>query len=1086
MTIGKFVAQLSMDGSGYLTTLRNVGAELRRFQGTSQNATKSMVDFKAKMQAKGAFQMVGALKGMNWVIDMVMGKLKQLAVEAVKTNIAFEKSLSNLAAISGTTVEGIKELELEARRLGAATAYTAAEVVGLETELAKLGFTRQEILNSTEAVLKFALATGSDLAGAAKLAGATLRAFGADASEMKRYVSAMAIATTKSALSYEYLNVAMSTVAPVARQFGLRVEDVLAMLGVMADNGFEASTAATGLRNIILYLADANGKLAKAMGKPVNTFPEMIAGFRKLYEGGLDLSEALDLTDKRAVGTFATLLENTGKLEELQKALTGVEDELDTMADTMADNVKGSLDGLSSAWEGFTGQLKVFLPYAKDVIDALTWIVRSMTEEPTSTVIGKLAEDAVKAQKEVLKSTGAIEKYGKEVREAVMKAAQNKGVSEEKATQEVVGTEINNLREEIRLNRELLSLRNKEATAAADAIDARLPKGLDAVTPENWWKTWKGEREGMPNLGSLIPGLKSDALAGLEKDFNKATEGVVKLSAKLEENKQQLDVLQQLYPKLFGEGTEVAVTPELKDSEVKEEIARLRKELMTNPNLAVEVRVKYLNRIDELEKMTAEGRKKAYTLEQTTAAESKGLFTAATTAPKMETPAELKRLQGLEQEAAEARVKLNGSADDRMRKQNATYLHEVLENLKKARAAWDKLLEEKGNKPVNPLDVAKEYEQEEAETFGVSTDKGGTGEVRSIAFLEERKRKLQYEFEIVGTEEGRKKAEKELKAVEKELATLQPPSAMEVFGGFSGVEGEIDGMVGAFTRLQEALEGDASAWETFMAGFQALQSGVALVQSLVEVTEMLSAVTGAATAAKQAEGAAATAEAATEIATTTAVTGAKVAAETTEATAAVTGAATEVGAATAVTAAKETEAVAEAGAAAAGAASSQAGIPFVGPVLAIAAIAAILAALSGVVKFAEGGIMGGVVGGNSPSGDRLLARLNSGEMILNKPQQGNLYRALHGGAAGGGGISAGQQRRLFGEIRGFAAGGIAGAAGMNIPAVYLPGDTGTAVREGTQTPVGGAVKLVGDVEFKIRGEALTGVLKQREKRLSNA
>ena len=45
---------------------------------------------------------------------------------------------------------------------------------------------------------------------------------------------------------------------------------------------------------------------------------------------------------------------------------------------------------------------------------------------------------------------------------------------------------------------------------------------------------------------------------------------------------------------------------------------------------------------------------------------------------------------------------------------------------------------------------------------------------------------------------------------------------------------------------------------------------------------------------------------------------------------------------------------------------------------------------------------GGIVGGTSYTGDRLTARVNSGEMILNAAQQGQLFNMLNGGGAGGG------------------------------------------------------------------------------------
>lgn len=104
------------------------------------------------------------------------------------------------------------------------------------------------------------------------------------------------------------------------------------------------------------------------------------------------------------------------------------------------------------------------------------------------------------------------------------------------------------------------------------------------------------------------------------------------------------------------------------------------------------------------------------------------------------------------------------------------------------------------------------------------------------------------------------------------------------------------------------------------------------------------------------------------------------------------------GAAQAVTAimalipAKKAEANANAEAAVTGAASSVASIPFVGAAMAVAAVAALIASMAAIPKFAKGGI----IGGTSFYGDRLLARVNSGEMILNKEQQKSLYQMTSG------------------------------------------------------------------------------------------
>ena len=70
---------------------------------------------------------------------------------------------------------------------------------------------------------------------------------------------------------------------------------------------------------------------------------------------------------------------------------------------------------------------------------------------------------------------------------------------------------------------------------------------------------------------------------------------------------------------------------------------------------------------------------------------------------------------------------------------------------------------------------------------------------------------------------------------------------------------------------------------------------------------------------------------------------------------------------------------------------------------AIAAVAALGAAVASAIssaksqKFANGGI----VGGSSFTGDRVTAQVNSGEMILNKTQQANLFKMANGSVRGG-------------------------------------------------------------------------------------
>lgn len=194
------------------------------------------------------------------------------------------------------------------------------------------------------------------------------------------------------------------------------------------------------------------------------------------------------------------------------------------------------------------------------------------------------------------------------------------------------------------------------------------------------------------------------------------------------------------------------------------------------------------------------------------------------------------------------------------------------------------------------------------------------------------------------------------------------------YGGVKSIVGSVDNIASAFERVGEVLsDEDASAWERIMAVWEAMTSlsdafiqTIEIIERLTEVKEMLSkaelasaAVSDAVTEKKVANAAAETAADAAATTSTVQNAGTKVAAKTAE------------------------------GAAAAGA--SAASLPFPWNLVAIGgAIAAALAAFAMIPRFENGGI----VGGNSTQGDKILARLDSGELVLNKDQQGTLYGLL--------------------------------------------------------------------------------------------
>ena len=350
-------------GKEIVRQIQKTTAEIARQENALRNYHIGVGNYAGGIQK--AFVKIGAA----WMAIRSAVSLFRNSFNTIKD---FEQANTNLGTILGATKEEMDKLRESALELGRTTEYTASQVTQLQTELAKLGFGPESIQAMQQPILNFATAVGAKLPDAAKLAGATLRIFGLSAHQTEDALDVLALSTNKSALSFEYLNTALSIVGPVAKTFGFSVRDVTALLGSLANSGFDASSAATATRNILLNLADTNGKLAKSLNGPVKSLPELIDGLKKLHARGIDLAGTLELTDKRSVAAFNTFLNGADDVKELHDALQDVDGAAKSIAEERLNTVEGSIKLLQSAWEGLVLSFYNSKGTIKSVIDILT------------------------------------------------------------------------------------------------------------------------------------------------------------------------------------------------------------------------------------------------------------------------------------------------------------------------------------------------------------------------------------------------------------------------------------------------------------------------------------------------------------------------------------------------------------------------------------------------------------------------------------------------------------------------------------------------------------------------------------------
>lgn len=326
----------------------------------------------------------------------------------------FQQSQADLASVLGVNVEAMGALTDQAKELGATTKFTASEVANLQKELAKLGFTQSQIEDMTESTLQLAAAAGVELAEAATVAGSTLRGFGLNSKDTQRVVDVMAKSFSSSSLDMAKFSTAMASVAPVAKTFGFSIEQTTALLGTLTDSGIEASTAGTGLKNMMLDANKANLTFAEAL--------------QKVNESTDKAGTSFDLFGKRGAVLGVVLAENSEAIETLEGKLNDAGGAAQEMADKQLATLDGSLALVKSAWEGqilamdeaggVGEKLRLGLEF---LANNMTTILKVLGRIVKAFVIFKATMFALKIRDQIRnfkKFGGAISKTGKDLTKA--------------------------------------------------------------------------------------------------------------------------------------------------------------------------------------------------------------------------------------------------------------------------------------------------------------------------------------------------------------------------------------------------------------------------------------------------------------------------------------------------------------------------------------------------------------------------------------------------------------------------------------------------------------------------------------------
>ena len=304
--------------------------------GKGLGKARGMLGKFGKFAASPAGIAVAAFAALTAGIMLTVSALKSAVAEGMRFTSAMSEVKSILLDVSD---KDFGRLEDSAKKLGATTAFTAEQAAGGMANLARAGFSTNEILAATPAVLNLASATGMELAEASNIAAVAVRGFGLEATETAHVADVLALAASKTNTTVQEMGDAMSYVAPVANQLGFSIEETSAMLGKLADAGIKGSKGGTALRTIMLKLGSTIEK-------------EGTGALKKYFQAQHSVTENMEKFGKIGVTAAGVLSGVVAETDELTTSMTEAVGVVDKMAKARLDNLTGDVTLFQSAVSG--------------------------------------------------------------------------------------------------------------------------------------------------------------------------------------------------------------------------------------------------------------------------------------------------------------------------------------------------------------------------------------------------------------------------------------------------------------------------------------------------------------------------------------------------------------------------------------------------------------------------------------------------------------------------------------------------------------------------------------------------------------
>ena len=362
--------------------LSGIGSNLKSFAGKTWNTTLSVLD----LATKPIQGIISLLRNPILQAGAVLG-ISVSAADTINTYKDFEAQMSQVKAISGASGSDYERLNKKAQEMGATTKFTATEAAQGFNYMAMAGWNTDQMEAGISGILSLAAASGEDLGTTSDIVTDALTAFNMSADDATRFADVLAVASSNANTNVAMMGETFKYVGAASGALGYSIEDVALGIGLMANAGIKSSQAGTELNSIFTRLStntngardaieslgisfyDQNGN-ARDFGKVLDE----LRGATKGMNNEQKINLANTIAGQRAqAGLLAMLNASEADYRKVTTAIRDADGAAADMADTMLDNLSGSITKLQSAWEGLKLKLGERLsPYIKEFAEWLT------------------------------------------------------------------------------------------------------------------------------------------------------------------------------------------------------------------------------------------------------------------------------------------------------------------------------------------------------------------------------------------------------------------------------------------------------------------------------------------------------------------------------------------------------------------------------------------------------------------------------------------------------------------------------------------------------------------------------------------